>query len=192
MSLFYTGVLCLFLCISIIYCSNGICFRFTKNLIKQFCCDNFELRDGICVECEHGFSSFDGKLCKPCQEGFYGRKCFNRCICRTIERCDSVEGCLRVLPSTEAVTTDGHIEGTSTALATTAEIKNKTGKDKSQIPIPLIVVTSTVLILLLCIALIWIYWKLDVLFKREEKISERSNIIHYNESANQLQLGETD
>ncbi|CAC5425767.1 unnamed protein product [Mytilus coruscus] len=111
------------------------------------------------------------------------------CYCNMNEECDHVKGCLKVSPSTEAVTKDDNAEGTSTALETTEEIKSKTGKDKSQIPISSII--STVLILLLCVALLWVFWKHEVLLKKRDKNTDRSNTIHSNVSANQSQLGET-
>ncbi|CAC5406477.1 unnamed protein product [Mytilus coruscus] len=193
MSLLYTSVLCLCSCISITYCKRE-CFRITKSgWIEQFCCGNYEFKDGICVECETGFSTFHGESCKQCQKGFYGPKCLKQCFCRTTERCDHVEGCLRVLPSTEAVTPDGHVEGTSfstvehtteinskrgsslSALGPTDEIKGKTGIEDGKIPIPSIIGISTVLILLVCVSLIWVCWKYKVPCKKRKQMTDRSS-----------------
>ncbi|CAG2232902.1 unnamed protein product [Mytilus edulis] len=114
----------------------------THHSIEQFCCFNYEFRDGRCVECENGFfTNIPDEPCRPCPHNTFGRKCFSICQCNINERCDHVNGeCLKVLPSTETGTTNDNFERI----------------DDSKIPLPSIIVTSTVLILLVFVSVIWV------------------------------------
>ncbi|CAC5406472.1 LAMC1 [Mytilus coruscus] len=61
--------------------------------------------------CEFGFYTYDDGNCERCREPYFGYRCGSKCACRTNERCHHKVGCVQVLLSTEAVTTDDHTEG---------------------------------------------------------------------------------
>ncbi|CAG2218974.1 unnamed protein product [Mytilus edulis] len=63
--------------------------------------------------CGIGFTSINGEPCKVCQDNRFGYQCISRCRCGTTERCNHVQGCVKVLPTTEYITTDDSNESTS-------------------------------------------------------------------------------
>ncbi|CAC5366228.1 unnamed protein product [Mytilus coruscus] len=70
----------------------GVCKNNTR--FEKFCCSGYELKNGTCTKCLHGFHSEKKSICKPCTKGKYGEKCRNTCKCNSNERCDNIEGCI--------------------------------------------------------------------------------------------------
>ncbi|XP_052078229.1 uncharacterized protein LOC127716148 isoform X5 [Mytilus californianus] len=96
-------------------CSSSRCSRKTVIIIicrernVPFCCNNSELKDGLCIECSPGFISVDGEPCKKCPIGRYGRKCIKRCSCKR-NRCNNVHGCVDINHSSTETSSGGSTE----------------------------------------------------------------------------------
>ncbi|VDI24524.1 Hypothetical predicted protein [Mytilus galloprovincialis] len=88
-------------------CKIGECHRYGSN--DWFCCNNYEMRENICVECRPGYTSFSRKSCVPCPKNSYGRRCAEICSCTELERCDYIKGCVND-SSEDIVTTETYIE----------------------------------------------------------------------------------
>ncbi|XP_076072040.1 uncharacterized protein LOC143043744 [Mytilus galloprovincialis] len=73
----------------------AICFRRnSNNVLKEYCCDNYELKHGVCIKCEIGTTSIDGNGCALCPNMTYGERCSNDCKCSSMERCHKKHGCI--------------------------------------------------------------------------------------------------
>ncbi|XP_071124088.1 uncharacterized protein [Mytilus edulis] len=148
-----------------------------RSSIEEICCSNFELRDGICVECKVGFYSKGGRTCYMCPESRYGYKCGRICKCRTTERCDHEVGCVQVLISTEAVLPDDHTEGTDVMPLSLLHIVN-------------ISIVSILFLLLVCVSLMYVCWKYEISCKKRERRTVQSSTNHTNRSRNHAHQGE--
>ncbi|CAG2194734.1 unnamed protein product [Mytilus edulis] len=69
---------------------SGVCEKPSREernitIILLHCCNNFYPIDERCVECPTGFWS-SGDNYTPCDDTRYGRKCANKCRCKSMER----------------------------------------------------------------------------------------------------------
>ncbi|XP_052078226.1 uncharacterized protein LOC127716148 isoform X3 [Mytilus californianus] len=85
------------------------CHKYMGERNVPFCCNNSELKDGLCIECSPGFISVDGEPCKKCPIGRYGRKCIKRCSCKR-NRCNNVHGCVDINHSSTETSSGGSTE----------------------------------------------------------------------------------
>ncbi|XP_052059128.1 uncharacterized protein LOC127699806 [Mytilus californianus] len=95
----YSVVIIFILCYVSKVLSSSDCIHFDSDGITFYCCDNRVRKNGICVECDDGYIPHDGESCKPCEDGFYGRKCALPCDCSSEMRCDNVQGCITIKDS---------------------------------------------------------------------------------------------
>ncbi|CAC5426444.1 unnamed protein product [Mytilus coruscus] len=61
---------------------------------KYYCCSNYEEINDECIKCKLGFISRKGNSCEPCAFNYFGNGCSHKCICKELQRCDNVEGCV--------------------------------------------------------------------------------------------------
>ncbi|XP_078331019.1 scavenger receptor class F member 2-like [Crassostrea virginica] len=54
------------------------------------CCQDFQLKDGICEPC---FGSWGINCTQNCTPGYYGFNCRSRCLCHPYQLCDKIFGC---------------------------------------------------------------------------------------------------
>ncbi|XP_078332144.1 uncharacterized protein LOC144625377 [Crassostrea virginica] len=54
------------------------------------CCQDFQLKDGICEPC---FGSWGINCTQNCTPGYYGFGCRSRCLCHPYQLCDKIFGC---------------------------------------------------------------------------------------------------
>ncbi|XP_071128182.1 uncharacterized protein [Mytilus edulis] len=114
--------------------SPGECFRNVWNKALQtnervnYCCHDYENRNGTCIECRRGYTSTDGRQCQQCKKQWFGKKCLQSCECTEYQRCHHVEGCVNKLQlTTSQMTTEDY--STSFSLMTKM-YEGKTEEDK--------------------------------------------------------------
>ncbi|XP_063416079.1 uncharacterized protein LOC134697725 [Mytilus trossulus] len=95
----------------------GECFKYDWNKALQtnervnYCCDDYENRNGTCIECGKGYTSTDGSQCQQCHTQTFGKKCLQSCQCTENQRCHHIEGCVNYQQSTTSqMTTEGMLE----------------------------------------------------------------------------------
>ncbi|XP_071177601.1 uncharacterized protein [Mytilus edulis] len=61
---------------------------------EYYCCSNYEEINDKCIKCKLGFMSRRGNSCEPCTVNYFGNDCSRKCMCKELQRCDNVEGCV--------------------------------------------------------------------------------------------------
>ncbi|CAG2224291.1 unnamed protein product [Mytilus edulis] len=54
--------------------------------------------------CANGYRSDNGEACRPCLQGFYGRKCGEVCVCEKFQECNHILGCSNMSDAVNAAT----------------------------------------------------------------------------------------
>ncbi|CAG2199193.1 unnamed protein product [Mytilus edulis] len=134
---------------------------------EYYCCSNYEKINSECIttviaecypftftfpECNSGFISRKGNSCEPCAVNYFGNDCSRKCMCKQLQRCDNVVGCVdRETTSTFLVTTQSKI-ATSISVkesVTTIHVEEQfDGLSKTEVLILLCGALSGIIILL--------------------------------------------
>ncbi|CAC5418444.1 unnamed protein product [Mytilus coruscus] len=86
----------MFLCL-LSFC---ICLEDIRNACKNrtsgnyYCCSDYVEKDGKCVACGIGFTSYEGQQCRECNENFFGYRCITKCNCQVNQECHHIHGCI--------------------------------------------------------------------------------------------------
>ncbi|XP_071126783.1 uncharacterized protein [Mytilus edulis] len=132
-------------------CKSGECYN-----NGRFCCDNFEMREGICRKCRLGYASLHKQSCLPCPNNTYGKRCAETCACTVHERCDHVKGCTNTSAALNN-TTDIFVEDTTIkpSLKTT---ENRDHNDSSLKPISIYSISVASLTFMLVVGILLIVY----------------------------------